>query len=86
MKKVFKQERPEFCPHIDCQFIYRVLESMCGGELTIPNPHNGQLNTHRFCLNDVDGNGEIFDLTINKNDVGWFRKLFDEMFLKDAGA
>jgi len=79
-KKIWRQERPNFCPHLECQFIFRVMDAMCGGTLPIPNPHNGQLNTHRFCLNDVDRKGEIFDLTVNKNDIDWFRKLFDKMF------
>jgi len=80
MGKVWKQERPEFCTHLDCQFIFRVTDSMCGGKLPKPEPHGADFNTHRFCLNGVDGAEEIFDLQVNKSDIWWFRKMFDEMF------
>lgn len=81
--KVWKQERPKFCVHLDCQFIFRVTDSMCGGKLPSPEPHNGDFNTHRFCLNGATDDGGVFDLQINKSDRWWFGKMFDEMFKEE---
>ena len=80
MEKVWKQERPEFCTHADCYFKFRVMDSMCGGELLMPEPHNGDFNTHRFCLNGAADDGGVFDLQVNKSDIGWFRAMFNAMF------
>jgi hypothetical protein len=79
-KKVWRQNKPSFCPHHNCRFIYRVLDDMCGGELPEPEPHNADFNTHRFCLNRIADDGGVLSLQINKSDVGWFRTMFDVMF------
>ena len=78
-KKVWKQERPEWCPHSNCLFAFRVTDAMCGGKLPEPEPHDRDFNTHRFCLNGASDSGGVFDLQINKTDIWWFKKLFAEM-------
>ncbi len=61
-----------------------MIDSMCVGQLPKPEPHDGDLNTHRLCLNGAGEGGGVFDLQINKSDVGWFRWLFDAVFPKEA--
>jgi hypothetical protein len=75
---VWLQERPTWCPHLDCLFRRRAMDSICGGELPEPEPHLGDSNTHRVCLNGVI-EGEIFDLQVNATDLGWFRWIFDAL-------
>ena len=77
---IYLQERPTWCPHQTCQFKFRVTDAMCAGELPKPEPHDGDLNTHRMCLNGADEGGGVFDLQINRSDVGWFRRLFEAIF------
>lgn len=74
------QVDPDWCPYIYCQFRCRVMDHMCIGELPEPAPHDGDFNTHRLCLTGVFPDDKIFDLQINKSDVGWFRFLFDAIF------
>ena len=50
---------------------------VCVGELPEPQPHDNDVNTHRFCLNGAGERGGVFDLQINKNDVFVFRIAFD---------
>ena len=71
----WKQERPSWCTHGDCVFLRRAMDSMCGGELSIPQEHNGGLNTHRFCINAEP----LFDLMVNENDIDWLRWIFDAL-------
>ena len=68
---------PQWCPHSDCCCIWIMEDLMCCGSLPEPEPHDGDFNTHRFCLNKVADNGGVFDLQINKTDVWWFRRMFD---------
>jgi len=75
-------EIPSWCPHSGCCIIWKLKGYMCCGSLSSPSPHNGDFNTHRFCLNNVDDGGEVFDLLINKTDVWWFRRMFNAMFPK----
>jgi len=79
----YKQERPAWCPHQDCVFRRRVGDAMCGGQLPKPEPHDGDENTHRLCINEkqdplaaVTG---VFDLQVNKSDLGWFRWVMDAL-------
>jgi len=74
-KTVYKQERPDWCPHKDCVFVRRVLDSICGGKLPKPEPHNGDFNPYRICIKT----DEVFDLQVNDTDLGWFRWVFDAL-------
>lgn len=67
----WRQERPSWCPHETCVFRRRVMDDACGGELPQPEPHDGAMNTHRFCMNGVLHDGEVFDLQVNANDLDW---------------
>jgi len=71
----WRQERPSWCPHKDCLFKRRALDSLCGGELPEPTPHDGDMNTHRICINA----DPIFDLQVNRADIGWFKWIFEAM-------
>jgi len=79
MTEIWKQERPPWCPHEDCVFRRRVMDKICGGELPTPEPHDGDLNTHRWCLNGAADNGGVFDLRVNATDLEWFRWTFDAL-------
>ena len=71
----WKQERPTWCPHQDCVFSRRSQDALCGGRLPKPEPHDGDENTHRLCIKA----GEVFDLQVNKTDLGYFRWIFDAL-------
>ncbi len=75
MTTTYLQDRPRWCPHQDCIFQRRVLDSICGGELPNPVEHDGDKNTHRVCINA----DSVFDLQVNKTDLGWFRWVFDAL-------
>lgn len=79
MSEVWKQERPKWCPHISCLFRFRVTDTMCCGDLPEPEPHDGDVNIYRFCLNEAGDNGGVFDLQINNTDIYWFKRLFDKL-------
>ncbi len=76
MSQEWKQERPAWCPHDECIFKRRAMDSLCGGELPTPEPHDGDMNTHRFCMN-LDG--VVDDYQVNKTDLDWFRWIFDAL-------
>lgn len=76
MNKVWKQEMPDWCPHRDCLFLRRAMDNICGGKLPKLEPHGEGFNTHRFCLVGVLPEDEIFDLQVNKTDIGWFEFIF----------
>lgn len=77
MKKVWKQETPDWCPHRDCLFLRRAMDNICCGRLPKPEPHDAGFNTHRFCLVGVlPPTDEIFDLQVNRADIGWFEFIF----------
>jgi len=71
----WRQERPSWCPHKDCLFKRRAVDSLCGGGLPEPAPHDGDENTHRLCINA----DPIFDLQVNRADIGWFKWIFEAM-------
>ncbi|HDZ25291.1 hypothetical protein LCGC14_1831940 [marine sediment metagenome] len=71
----FKQERPFWCGHLDCLFLRRVMDSLCGGQLPSPEPHEGDLNTHHICIRT----DTVFDLQVNFSDLDWFRWVFDAL-------
>jgi hypothetical protein len=75
----WKQERPEWCPHQDCIFQRRAMDSLCGGKLPEPVEHDGDFNTHRLCINGAMPNDEVFDLQVNKGDLFWFRFIFEAL-------
>ena len=76
LKMEWKQERPAWCPHSDCEFKRRAMDAMCVGHLPAPAEHDGDFNNHRLCLNGAADNGGVFDLQINSTDLWWFRFLF----------
>ena len=77
---VWKQERPAWCPHVDCLFRRRVMDECCGGQLPVPIEHDGTPNTYRFCLNFLEPPiPSVFDLQVNGNDLDWFRWVFDKL-------
>ena len=73
--EVWKQERPAWCPHRNCVFSRRSQDALCGGSLPKPAPHDGDENTHRLCIKA----GEVFDLQVNKTDLGYFRWILDAL-------
>jgi len=75
MSTTRRQERPSWCVHGDCEFLRRAWDSLCGGRLPAPEGHEGDLNTHRLCINT----GEVFDLQVNASDLWWFRWIFNAM-------
>ncbi len=72
----FKQERPKFCEHKDCEFKRRIVNKICGGKLPKVLLHDGDSNTHRFCINFAKG---ALSLRVNKSDLDWFRWIFDAL-------
>ena len=73
---VWKNERPEWCPHKDCKFKRRAQDAMCCGHLPKPEKHGDDTNIYRLCLNGVSDDGGVFDLQINRSDIYHFRRLF----------
>ena len=82
--KVWRQERPEWCPHQSCQFVRRVTDAMCCGNLPEPQEHDGDFNIYRLCLNGAADDGGVFDLQINKTDISWFRWLFNAVLTREG--
>ncbi len=81
--EVWRQERPNFCPHPSCHFVRRVTDTLCGGKLPEPVKHEGDFNTYRICLNGMADDGGVFDLQINKTDINWFRWLFNALLMEN---
>lgn len=75
--KEWKQERPEWCKHDDCIFKRRVQDSICGGNLPEPAPHDKDVNIFRICIRFETGN--IVDIQCNPTDLGYFRWIFDAL-------
>lgn len=71
--ETFPNERPKWCPHIDCQFCRRAQDSICVGVLPEPVPHEGDVNIYRLCLRM---GVEIFNLQMNDSDIYHFGRLF----------
>ena len=76
--KEWKQERPKWCPYAGCIFTRRAMDNMCGGKLPKPLEHHGGMNTHRFCIRDMD-DGSSIDYEVNAVDLDWFRWIFDAL-------
>ena len=72
-------KRPLWCPWGDCEYMKDVQGKACVGKLPIPQPHDGDFNTHRFCLDTVETHGEIFDLQINHTDAYLFTLLLKDI-------
>lgn len=72
----WKQERPSWCPYQDCIFARRVQDSICGGHLPKPEPHDEAENIYRICTN---ASGRIESLKLNNTDLGYFRWVFDAL-------
>jgi len=53
------------------------MDHICGGDLPIPEPHNGDLNTFRLCLREE--NGRVADYMMNKSDLDWLRWIMDAL-------
>lgn len=74
---VYKEERPDWCPHKECIFIRSSQGNVCGGRLPEPTEHTDNgftgINTHQFCLRE--GHNSCFE--VNGNDLDWFRWIFD---------
>ena len=68
----FKQERPQWCPHLNCIYKRVSQDKIYGGELPEPQPHDPggpSVNTHRLCLKDALPNNEIFDLMVHNGKI-----------------
>lgn len=63
--------RPTWCLHPECSPRRSTQNKACVGRLPQPEPHDGDHNTHRLCI-EADG---VFDLQINKSDAWWLRQL-----------
>lgn len=78
----WKQERPEWCPYTDCNFLFRSMDSICAGRLPKPESHDdadgksmGE-NTHRWCIRFAyDTHQQVFNLQVNKTDVYHFGRM-----------
>lgn len=75
----WRQERPSWCPHRDCEFKKRSMDKLCSGSLPEQASHDGDWNTHRLCINEVLPKGEVFDLMINKTDAWWLSYVLSEV-------
>lgn len=77
----WKQERPKWCPHKDCLHKRRVQDALCGGHLPKPEPHDGDFNHYRFCINETcdPDSSKVFDLQVNNTDLYWFRSVFNAL-------
>lgn len=81
----YKQERPSWCPHTDCVFRRRVLDSACAGvlpEIADETDEAGRhINDSRICLNETHSadDAKVFDLKVNETDLDWLRWLFDSL-------
>ena len=82
---VWKNIRPEWCPHSDCIFLMSPQALMCVGRLPKLEKHDlgcsdgcdGHFNTHRWCLDTRETGHGIFDLQVNRGDLYAFGILFD---------
>lgn len=71
----WKQERPTWCPHDDCTFVFRVQDVACAGRLPAPVPHGADQNTHQLC---IQAEGEtLLALQWNRTDAWHLGRLCD---------
>lgn len=53
---------------------------VCVGTLPQPEPHDGDFNTHRFCLHGAKDDGEwTFDLQVNRSDVWNIKRILTQI-------
>ena len=79
----WKNVRPEWCPHLDCEHIISTQEMICKGKLLIPEPHDEDTNTHRLCIDTRETGHGIFDLKINKGDIWHLCRILQEVNPKE---
>lgn len=60
--------RPDWCPHVTCNFLCHSQNKVCIGLLPFKQEHDGDFNTHRLCLDTRETGHGIFDLQINWTD------------------
>jgi hypothetical protein len=76
--------RPAWCPHSDCSFLCQTQDAACVGRLPAPDPHDGDVNTHRLCLRGAqDDGGWTFDLKLNRSDAYHLKRMLD-VLMKDS--
>ena len=80
--QVWPQQRPGWCPHPhSCEFRIRSQDSLCIGELSAPELHDGLENTHRLCQRGANDDGSwLYAVQWNKGDAWNFRRLIDAAF------
>ncbi len=71
----WKQERPEWCAEMDCEFVFRVQDAACAGRLSEPEEHDGDMNTHRVCMRDQVDDSMIATILWNHTDAWLFGRL-----------
>lgn len=79
---VWKQQRPDWCPHPDCAYRASSQGCLCVGELPEPTPHYGDFNTHRLCIaQSCPGDDEwLFKLEINSGDANGIARVLGRVF------
>lgn len=78
---VWKQERPSWCPHQDCQFRVRSQDAICIGELPTPREHDGVQNTHRLCQQGAPDDGSwLHTVEWCRGDAWNLRRVIDAAF------
>lgn len=91
----YKQERPSWCPHQDCIFRRRAMDSICGGLLPLNQslvPEKDafgetHINDVRMCLNETHQpppNHKPIDLKMNPSDLDWIRFVMDALDHKET--
>lgn len=77
----WKQERPTWCPHADCQFLARTQDAVCIGKLAQPSDHAGTPNTHRLCQRGAEDDGSwLHTVAWNRGDAWNMRRVIDAAF------
>ena len=79
---VWKQQRPEWCPHSDCGYAASSQGCICVGELPAPTPHLNSFNTHRLCITQsCPGDDEwLFKLEISSGDANGMARVLGRVF------
>lgn len=74
-------ERPDWCPHKDCQFVLNTQDAACVGRLPAPADHGAHkgINDGRFCMRDLDS-GEVYDFQVHKGDLLGLKRLFVALY------
>lgn len=57
------------------------MDSICGGDLPEPAPHDGGINIYRICLNESD---RVDDYQMNSSDFDWLRWIMDALDGKET--